>query len=254
MADENAREATGNMVISLVLSFVLRIILTIYGQCQGKDVVVKYTDIDYSVFTDAAGHVVQGESPYLRSTFRYTPLLAWLLTPNILLHNVFGKVLFVIFDIAAGYLIYKIVCLRGYAWRTAMYCAWTWLLNPLPMVVSSRGNAEPILVVLILITIYFVLQKKVAIAAVFYAIAVHFKIYPIIYSLPLFLLVGDEENDKDIKTRGPTKNFVVRAVCYVTRPARLKFAIVSALTFIALNWLFYTRYLTKIFFEKKVIV
>lgn len=251
MADgHNTREATGNVTISLVLSFLLRIILTIFGQCQSKDVSLKYTDIDYSVFTDAASHVVQGNSPYLRSTYRYTPLLAWLLTPNILIHNVFGKILFVIFDVIAGYLIYKILHLQGLSWRTAMHCSLTWLLNPVSMVVSSRGNAEPILIVLILMTIYCALRRHVFRAGFCFALAVHFKIYPIIYSLPLFLFIGDEtiapcggQGDEKTKFDISTsrKNSIMRVFCFVTHPARVKFTFVCALTFVAINGLFFVK-------------
>lgn len=75
----------------LWISAAVRLLLLLWGEAQDRLLSVKYTDIDYVVFTDAAKFVAQGGSPFDRSTYRYSPLLAYLLLPNIWLHGAWGK-------------------------------------------------------------------------------------------------------------------------------------------------------------------
>lgn len=230
------------------LAFLLRICLIAYGEWQDKNMVVKYTDIDYHVFTDAARHIMEGNSPYLRPTYRYTPLLAVFVTPNISLHMCFGKVLFVLFDVLAGYLLYKILCVRGCSDSRAVVTSWLWLFNPLPLTVSTRGNAESIMAVLVLASIYFVLVKNVPVAAIFFALSVHFKIFPIIYGLPLVLLVGDaaynskKPNVPRREDKHKSPGYIYKVFQFILHPQRVKFAVISAATFLGLTGLLYKRY------------
>ncbi len=89
----------------------VRLVLLVYGLYQDANHELKYTDIDYRVFTDAANYMSQGLSPYNRETYRYTPFLALLMLPNIWWFESFGKVLFCIFDLLTALVMFKY--LRG---------------------------------------------------------------------------------------------------------------------------------------------
>jgi phosphatidylinositol glycan class M len=69
----------------------------------------KYTDIDYSVFTDAATMVYNGKSPYQRHTYRYTPLVAYMAVINNYTHYVATKLVFCICDILVGIMEWEII-------------------------------------------------------------------------------------------------------------------------------------------------
>jgi len=85
-----------------VFAILVRGALLGIGAWQDANMPVKYTDIDYEVYSDASRFLVHGQSPYLRSTYRYTPLLAATLIPNVLLHKSFGKILFCAADLLAA--------------------------------------------------------------------------------------------------------------------------------------------------------
>ena len=155
--------------------------------------------------------------------------------------------MFVIFDVLAGYLLYKIAGVQGRSDRRAVMVSWLWLFNPLPLTVSTRGNAESIMAVLVLASIYFALIKRVSVSAIFFALSVHFKMFPIIYGLPLSLLMGDDAFNSKKPDEGRTEDnhkgagYIHRAVKFILHPQRVKFAMISAVTFLGLTGLLYGR-------------
>lgn len=173
--------------IHLFLGFLIRLLFIVYGEHHDKTNTLKYTDIDYHVFTDASREIAAGGSPFDRHTYRYTPFLAWILLPNVYINFTFGKLLFSALDCVAAKLIYELLIQDGQSKLTALKCSFIWLYNPLVIGVSTRGSAEAIMAVLVLLTLYMMKLRLYLLAGLFLGMSVHVKLYPLIYSLPLYL-------------------------------------------------------------------
>lgn len=191
-----------DLTTNLIVASCIRIGLIIYGLIQDQLAAVKYTDIDYMVFSDAARFVSEGQSPYLRATFRYTPLIAWLLQPNLLFGSAFGKVLFSSFDILAGYIIFRHVFHLTGSHVTSVRCAQLWLFNPITLAVSTRGNAESLMAVLVLGSLHLISRGSVLgfiSSGILYGTAVHVKIYPCTYAVAMYLFINRRYWERSVK-------------------------------------------------------
>ena len=207
------------------LALLLRGCLLLYAEWQDANFAVKYTDVDYAVFCDAAAALAQGDSPFRRATYRYTPLLAYAMMPSVRATKLipsgvlsipnsisnmlpwfgeggelvipalpwFGKLLFVGADIAVGVLIQHVLTARGMRTQVARTWAALYLFHPFSWTVSTRGNADGIVGALVLFSMVLIMQHRVVASAVVYGLAVHFKIYPIIYA-PAFLVLLEERD------------------------------------------------------------
>ncbi|XP_053974852.1 GPI mannosyltransferase 1 [Hylaeus volcanicus] len=172
-------------------AFLLRVALVIYSNYHDKTFNVPYTDVDYKVFTDAARHMVEGQSPFERDTYRYTPLLALLLTPNIFLHQNFGKILFSFVDILIAILIKRILTFQNCSDKLKLICAMVWLYNPFTIIISTRGNADSMAVLLVMLTLDSFQRDKFILAGLLHAVSIHFRLYPIVFSLPMYFSLNE---------------------------------------------------------------
>lgn len=192
----------------------LRVALVMLGDWMDAKYGRTYTDVDYVVFSEGAREVWEGRSPYDRATYRYTPLLAWLTIPNVWWPS-FGKHMFTVVDMTIAGLTFALLRWRGLGERAAAIFSAAFLLHPFAINISTRGNADSLVAALVLATLYFLfapargrtssggssssnggvptlgapLARRVDAAAVCFGLAVHTKIYPFIFALPLLLVL-----------------------------------------------------------------
>lgn len=217
------------------LGFALRLAFVAYGVHHDASHALKYTDIDYNVFSDAtrfllrpapdnqaAGplgqHLLLG-SPFTRETYRYTPLLALLLAPNAI-HPLWGKLLFSAADVGICVLLHSILKLKKVPHPATIVCV-AWLFNPMPINIATRGSSEALLGLVVLACLYAALKRQWSYCALLLGLATHFKIYPVIYAFSLVMHLAHG-----------------RLVSVLTAQT-IKFGLVALSTFMALNVLMY---------------
>ena len=239
----------------LIASILLHAFLLAWGSFQDfYSPRVPYTDVDYLVFSDAAALVLEGRSPYERATFRYSPLMAWICIPNLLLFQSFGKFLFCLANIGVGYELYSILRLRMEPKSRASAFSALYLLSPLSANVSSRGSSDSLICYLVLHILRLLIEEKEVMAAVLFGLAVHLRIFPIIYALPIVLSLHNKQNkhglDSDdynvsetaasVASSNHSKPSFTLATIFSWR--RLRFSFISALVFFTLGIAFYSLY------------
>lgn len=222
----------------------LRVVLLFYGRWQDANSPVKYTDIDYLVFTDASRFLAHGQSPYDRATYRYTPLLAWLLYPTTWggLWFEFGKALFAAGDIVTGWLIFRILRGKGMDRERSMKFASIWLLNPMVANISTRGSSEGLVVVIVIALLWAALQQRIILTGFLLGFGVHFKIYPFIYAASIFWWLGVFPGKQDT---GLIRSLLSRE--------RVTLALSSLITFMSLNALMFQQYVLRSPHRSKII-
>ncbi|SCU79218.1 LAMI_0A07822g1_1 [Lachancea mirantina] len=199
-------------------SFTLRIGFFLYGIYQDAHFEVKYTDIDYFVFNDAAKYAYYLQSPFLRDTYRYTPLLSWLLVPNHYFKWIhFGKMIFIGFDLLTGILI--VVLLDCTSERRRKLLASLWLLNFMVITISTRGNAESVVCCLVVLTMYFLKIDNFVAAGIAYGTSIHFKLYPVMYCLPIAVFIYQTRS----RSSSWFKNLIKIGISTATTAAALTF-------------------------------
>ncbi|KAH8828410.1 glycosyltransferase family 50 protein, partial [Flagelloscypha sp. PMI_526] len=228
----------------LAISVAIRVALIVYSEWHDSHSAVKYTDVDYRVFTDASnfllaptdGNRAQGVlapffilgDPYTRATYRYTPLLALFMSPTAIFPS-FGKYIFALCDILCGIIMRRILLSKVLPHtstattrdRLATLYSSLYLLNPLVFSISTRGSSEAILSLAVLLTLNAALHENWTLAALFLGFSTHWKIYPFIYGVPCLVAIHSSSKET---------SFLRSCV----HGRAMRFAVMSSLAFISL--------------------
>lgn len=211
-----------------LLAAVVRVLLLAYAQWHDATQEVKFTDIDYVVFTDASRAVLNGNSVYSRATYRYTPALAWLLLPNAFggIWLIWGKIIFSAFDLILCWLMEMLIrhIVKDPTAPLMRTIRLFLLFNPLMLQLSARGSSESLVMASIVASLLLMIQLKLRWAALMWAVSIHLKLFPVIFGLPFALYILYHPKFLAMKLirrpsvrawRAASTFFITAAICFI---------------------------------------
>lgn len=118
--------------------------------------------------------------------------------------------------------------------KQAVICACVWLFNPLSVTVSTRGNAESLLAVLVLFSLLLLTHRgytNLLLSGLTYGLSVHMKVYPVTYALALYLHINEcyAANQRKVNKNSAWYDHLR---CIWPTPASVMFTLVSLSAFL----------------------
>lgn len=201
----NNNQRVADLFPTIIKGTLLRVILIVWSSSYESiaDQQLGVTDIDYKVYTDAI-MTPNCINPYLcHHTYRYSPLLSYLMVFNIPPIEYMGKIFFALFDVLAMLGLANLIKPQHRRVIVQLYS-----YNPLFIYLTVRGSCESISLALMFWTWFFIFgtngnailnnnspkninkennQTQKIIGYCLYGLWVHFRVYPIIF-LPLIMI------------------------------------------------------------------
>ena len=128
----------------------------------------------------------------------------------------------------AGAMIGRMLQSQGVPHERVLAAVSTWLYNPFTFTISTRGSCD-VLVVLMLLAVLMALNSgHMGWAAAVYGLAVHFRIYPIIYAPSIVFFLATKASAQEATTPArvplPTAKVAAARATFVGNPAALSAA------------------------------
>jgi phosphatidylinositol glycan class M len=173
---------------------------------------VTFTDIDFFVLADGAAAAYDGGSPFHRHTYRYSPLYV---IPHCFFAFVSGGTVYDLFAHVGTKLVWltadaataliTLACLPYAGVALPPWLPAATLSNILAIQIASRGSPESLITVLTMATVWLVVRcrwsrgLRAIAAGVALGLAIHLKLYPVLY-VPIVgaaLALGERPEDID---------------------------------------------------------